>query len=67
MAFQLQVIGGMLPPVVLVPVWVNNELRFIVVLTYPLSMPPPPDVGPTRVIVCLGFNKIVNNCFNEIF
>ena len=41
-------------PVVLVPVWVNNELRFLVVPGYPLSMPPPPDIGPMKVSSYLG-------------
>ena len=60
MAFQLQEVGGVFSPVVLVPVWVNDELRFIVGPAYLLSMPLPPDFGPMRVSIYFGFNKIVN-------
>ena len=59
-------LGGIISSVVLVPVWVNKELRFVVVLTYLLFMPPPPDVGPMRGNVYLGFNKMFSNCFNKI-
>ena len=57
MAFQLAPIGGVVSSVVLVPIWVNNELRFVIVLVYLLSMPPPPDVGPMRVSVYLNVVK----------
>ena len=53
-AFQLQLIGGIFLPVVLVPVWVNNKLRFMVMPIYPLSMPLPPDIGPMRASCHLG-------------
>ena len=51
MAFQLTLVGGVVSSMVLVLIWVNNELRFVIVLAYPLSMPPPPYVGPVRVSI----------------
>ena len=57
---------GMYSLVVLVPVWVDDELGFIVVQMYPLSMPPPPDFGPMRVSVYISLNQIFNLCFNKI-
>ena len=67
MAFQLQEIGGLFSPMVLVPVWVSDALRFIVVPMFPLPMPPPPDVGPMRVIVCLGFTKLLITVLMKYF
>ena len=48
MAFQLSLIGSVVSTVALVPVWVNNELRFMIVLVDPLSMPLPADVESMR-------------------
>ena len=67
MAFQLQEAGGMFSPVMLVPVLVNDELRFIVVPMYLLSMPPPPHFGPMMVSVYVVPNKTVNLCFRKIY
>ena len=49
------------------PVWVSDELRFVVVPVYLLFMPLAPDVGPFRVNVYLGFNKFADNCYNKIY
>ena len=39
------------PPVVLVPVWVNDELKFKVVPAYLPSTPLPPDFGLMRLSI----------------
>ena len=45
--------------VVPVPIWVNNELRFVLVLIHLASIPQ--DVGPMMVSCYFGFhNRIVN-------
>ena len=66
MAFQLAPIGGVFSSVVLVPVWVNNELISVIVMMYLLSMPLPPYVGTMRVGIHHSFDKIVDNCFDKI-
>ena len=65
MAFQLQEIGGMFSPVVLIPVWVNDELRFIAVPMYLLSIPLPPNFGPMRLSIYFGLNEDVNLSLTE--
>ena len=59
MAFQLAPIGGVLSSVVLVLVWVDNELSFVIVLAYPLSMPLPPHVGAMRVSIYCKLIKLL--------
>ena len=59
MAFKLAPVGGVISLVVLVPVWVNNELRFMIVPAYPLSMPLPPDVGTMRVSIYHNVIKLL--------
>ena len=66
MAFKLAPIGRVFSSVMLVPVWVNNELQFVIVLMYPLSMPLPSDVGRMRVSIYHSFDKIVDNHFDKI-
>ena len=51
-----------LVPVVLVPIWVNNELRYLLVPAYPVSIPP--DDRPMRVSCYFGFlSRIVQKIF----
>ena len=65
MAFQLTPIGGVISSVVLVPVWVNNEVRFMIALLYLLSMPLPPDVRPMRVHIYCNLIKLLTTVLTK--
>ena len=59
MAFQLAPVGGVFSSVVLVPVGVSNEVPFVIVLMYLLSMPLPPGGRPMRVSIYHNLIKLL--------